>query len=185
MEEVDVLDEFAQFTGKKTTRKEAHEKGLWHLGVVIFIVSPDFQRVLLQKRGKNKETWPGFWDVSAGGHVDAGEDAVEAIRRETAEEIGVEIPEERLRYLGTTLSDTPIGEIGRIRHVNVHFAAIMEPKVEDMQLQTEEVEAVKWVEFRELKRRVEHDYEGLTRKDSAWDALVAFVEKQLGAKNEG
>ncbi len=176
MEEIDILDQFGQFTGETASRERAHAEGLWHAGVVVFIVSPDYQRVLLQKRSEEKTAWPGCWDVSAGGHLDAGEDAVNAIARETKEELGLDISESEFRYLGTTLSDTKAGDAGRIRHVNVHFMAVKDLDPADLVLQTEEVADAQWVEIDELKRRIENGYEGLTRKDSAYAALLRFLE---------
>ena len=44
--------------------------------------------LLVQQRALSKKTWPGYLDISAAGHIDAGETAVEAAVREAEEEIG-------------------------------------------------------------------------------------------------
>ena len=50
MEEIfDILDENGVETGKTATRKEVHEKGLWHRAVYGFIFNEKGD-VLLQKR---------------------------------------------------------------------------------------------------------------------------------------
>lgn len=67
---------------------ELHQKGLRHRVVLIF-VEDSRGRLLLQKRGPNVGTHPGFWDYSAAGHVDAGESYVKAAKRELLEEVGV------------------------------------------------------------------------------------------------
>jgi len=46
-------------------------------------------RLLLQKRSMNKDVAPGKWDTSVGGHVNPGEEILEAARRELKEELGV------------------------------------------------------------------------------------------------
>ncbi|MEO7423582.1 MAG: NUDIX domain-containing protein [Fibrobacteria bacterium] len=60
-----------------------------HRSVHILVVSPD-GRLLLQKRSLSKDTQPGKWDTSVGGHVGFGQSYEEAARREAAEELGIE-----------------------------------------------------------------------------------------------
>jgi len=55
--------------------------------------------VLLQKRAANKRTWPGFYDISAAGHITFGDAPLMTALRETEEEIGVKIKPENLRLL--------------------------------------------------------------------------------------
>lgn len=90
MEMIDVLDENGVKTGEVATRTEVHQRGLWHRIVAIMIVDEE-KRILLQQRSNDKITNSGKWDIAAAGHVDAGEDALLTIRRETEEEVGVEI----------------------------------------------------------------------------------------------
>ena len=56
--------------------------------------------ILLQKRAANKRTWPNLYDVSAAGHIDLGEDPVEAAIRETHEEIGIQVHSTDLKFIG-------------------------------------------------------------------------------------
>ena len=44
---------------------------------------------LLQRRSSNVPNYPGFWEASAGGHVDEGETPSQAAQRELAEELGL------------------------------------------------------------------------------------------------
>lgn len=46
-------------------------------------------RIYLQKRSRSKDLLPGYWDTSVGGHVTYGEQALEALYREAAEELGL------------------------------------------------------------------------------------------------
>jgi isopentenyldiphosphate isomerase len=45
--------------------------------------------LFLQKRAATKDLLPGKWDSSVGGHVSPGEEIEKALRRETAEELGI------------------------------------------------------------------------------------------------
>ncbi len=57
------------------------------IGVGAFIVSGG--RVLLGLRAHDRDFYPGVWDVF-GGHVEAGESKDGALKREFAEELGIE-----------------------------------------------------------------------------------------------
>ena len=46
-------------------------------------------RLFLQKRAFHKDTYPGKWDTSVGGHVSPGETIIMAVRREAEEELGL------------------------------------------------------------------------------------------------
>jgi len=54
-------------------------------------------RLLLQKRSASKDTAPGMWDTSVGGHVNIGEDIHAAALREMKEELGIRGTD--IRYL--------------------------------------------------------------------------------------
>ena len=82
----DVLNEKGEYTGKIESREKCHREGLWHKAVVVFIINSKGQ-VLLQKRSANKKLWPNTWDVTAGGHVLAGEFGFQSILRECEEEV--------------------------------------------------------------------------------------------------
>ena len=57
------------------------------------------QMLVLQRRSEAKDTWPGLWDVSVGGHYAAGE-GLEGGLREIEEELGLEVREEQLVQAG-------------------------------------------------------------------------------------
>ena len=86
----DVLNEKGEYTGKIESREKCHREGLWHKAVVVFIINSKGQ-VLLQKRSANKKLWPNTWDVTAGGHVLAGEFGFQSILRECEEELGIKL----------------------------------------------------------------------------------------------
>ncbi|MEY8780020.1 NUDIX domain-containing protein [Allomuricauda sp. XS_ASV26] len=99
-ERIDILDEHGKPTGKSCLKSEAHQKGLLHPTVHVWLYTID-GRILIQQRGKNKATHPLLWDVSVAGHVSAGENVVAAAIREVREEIGLTINETDLKSLGT------------------------------------------------------------------------------------
>jgi isopentenyl-diphosphate delta-isomerase len=94
-EYLDILDDTGNPTGKSCLKSKAHKKGYFHPTVHVWFYTK-LGKVLLQKRGANKQTFPNFWDVSVAGHVSAGESIETAALREVMEEIGLEIKSSQL-----------------------------------------------------------------------------------------
>lgn len=72
-----------------TSRFECHHNPhIIHRAVDVILFN-DKKEILLQKRSSNKDTFPGYYTVSASGHVDKGETYLTAARREIYEELGI------------------------------------------------------------------------------------------------
>ena len=152
MEEyVDIWDSEGQPTGKSCLKDEAHQKGWFHptVHVWFYTASP---ALLLQKRGKLKQTYPELWDVSVAGHVSAGETILEGALREVKEEIGLDIKQTDLRLLDVR-KNTNRFENGIIdcefQHV---FLAKLDTAVSNLKIQEVEVDAVRLFSFEELQK---------------------------------
>jgi isopentenyldiphosphate isomerase len=85
---VDIVDD-DDIVIATVTRSEMRSRRLQHRSVGIAVTSTD-GRLLIHRRSLAKDIWPGWWDIAAGGVVDAGETYEEAARRELEEELGVE-----------------------------------------------------------------------------------------------
>lgn len=55
--------------------------------------------VLLQRRAKNKPTWPDYLDISVAGHIDSGESQLQAAVREAEEEVGLRLNPSLLNFI--------------------------------------------------------------------------------------
>lgn len=86
-----VVDRKDRIVGFRTRFDCHHNKKLIHraIGIVIFNSKGE---ILLQKRSKYKDLHPGYYTVSASGHVGKGETYLQAAKRELLEELGVRIP---------------------------------------------------------------------------------------------
>ncbi len=85
---VPLIDENGRITGR-ATRKEVHNgPGMLHPVIHLHIINSKGE-IYLQKRAMHKDTQPGKWDTSVGGHVDIGETIEQALIRETAEELNI------------------------------------------------------------------------------------------------
>lgn len=94
-------------------------------------------QLLIQRRTACKRIWPGKWDVTVGGGVDAGETSRQGAEREVREELGLD-----LDLTGVRPSVT----------VNFHggfddfFLLEREVDISALRLQEEEVAEVRWVD---------------------------------------
>lgn len=87
VEWVDIVDEQNQVVAQ-ATRQEMRKKILRHRATYI-VVHDGMGKVLAQKRTKIKDFYPGWWDATAGGVVQSGEDSLVSARREAEEELGI------------------------------------------------------------------------------------------------
>jgi isopentenyldiphosphate isomerase len=139
---LDILDESGRPTGEVVAKSEAHRLGLWHRCFHCWICGsdPGGSYLLLQRRAGTKDTWPGYLDVTAAGHLAAGEETLDGLR-EVEEELGLRIVPERLVPLGTRRVEQEIPG-GCDRELHDVFLVFDATPLEDLRLQKEEVEAV-------------------------------------------
>jgi len=140
MELIDVLTSDGAPTGVRKSKADVHRDGDWHRAAHVWIVTPD-GRLLLQRRSRRKENYPALWDVSAAGHLSAGETAVDAAIREVAEELGLRITPEELEPVATTREQCVLNG-GTYLDNEIHdiFLVRRDVKLEELTLQPEEVE---------------------------------------------
>jgi isopentenyldiphosphate isomerase len=139
---LDILDEFGRPTGAIVLKSEAHRLGLWHRCFHCWICGsdPEGSYLLVQRRAATKDTWPGYLDVTAAGHLAAGEETLDGLR-EVEEELGLRVDPERLVPLGTRRVEQEIRE-GCDREFHEVFLVFDVTPPADLRLQSEEVEAV-------------------------------------------
>jgi len=101
-EPFDIITADGKRTGRVKLRAEVHRDGDWHRAIHVWVAGVNHRDVpflTLQRRSPDKDTWPGRFDATVGGHYRAGETLTETLR-EIEEELGV-IPDLKdLRALG-------------------------------------------------------------------------------------
>lgn len=163
MDEIlDVLDERGYRTGETALKSEMHRLGLWHRCFHCWIVDPTGW-LFVQRRAAAKETWPGRLDVTAAGHLLAGEEPLDGLR-ELEEELGLRIRPERLLDLGTRISVKEIPH-GMDREFQEVFLLVENFAFEQFRLQKEEVAAILRIGLDEIER-LRH---GVVVKAEEWD----------------
>lgn len=144
VEYLDVLDRFGNITGIVKSREDAKRDKDFYRIVYLWIYNPKLRKFLIQRRSMNKETAPNRWDLTVGGHVQAGENSVEAIIRETKEEIGVDISDDLITRV---LEVKPTEKKPKFKDI---YLVIKKVEIDDIKLQLEEVSEVKYFSLDEL-----------------------------------
>lgn len=86
-EQFEIIDEAGRIIGTAPRRRCHGDPSLRHRAVHV-LVFDHVGRLFLQKRSALKDTAPGLWDTSVGGHMQPGETPEQAARREFREELG-------------------------------------------------------------------------------------------------
>ena len=150
---IDVRDgESGEPTGRVVWKSEAHRRGLWHRCIHCWIFGVDAGRpyLLVQRRAATKDTWPGYLDLTVGGHLAAGEETLDGVR-EVEEELGLRVDPGRLVPLGTRRSEGRIPG-GLDREFQDVFLLRDDTPPGGLHLQREEVEAVLRIGLDEAER---------------------------------
>lgn len=144
-ERLDIYTRDGKYLGVKT-RAECHVEnpGFYHKPVWIWAYNSK-KEILVQKRSMQKKKFPGLLDMTCGGHVETGELSIDGAIRETKEEIGVDVDKEKMKFMFEYIEDDA-WEIGQV------FFFKIDKKIEEMVVQKEEVEKVKWLNFNEFKK---------------------------------
>ncbi|AET58856.1 Nudix hydrolase [Paenibacillus terrae HPL-003] len=125
------------------SRQDAHAKGYWHHTFHCWLArdTSTGRRLLFQQRQDTKDTFPGYYDITAAGHLTAGEDVSQAAR-ELEEELGIHVPFTSLTPLMTVRHEskgTAQGTSFWDREVSSVFGLLSSQPLEAYRLQQEEV----------------------------------------------
>lgn len=142
----------------KLTKDEARS-GVLHGAAHIWIWHHDGRqiRVLLQVRAKDKPTWPGYLDISAAGHLNAGEQPLTAAIRETQEEIGLTINPVSFKFLFVHHQNIALLPSKIIENEFQWVYGVQLSPEEHFQLRDGEVDSLRWLTLNELKALAARD----------------------------
>ena len=141
MEYLDIYNEKKEKLNKKIKRGDKLLDNEHILVTVIFIENGE-GKYLIQKTSKEK----GEKYATTGGHVLSGETPKTAIIREVKEELGLDISNENIIYIGDLLFGIPFGEIYYLKK---------DLDVAKLSLQHEEVEQVEYLSKDEILKLIE------------------------------
>ena len=105
MEYIDLRREDGSLTGEVKERSLVHRDGDLHGTSHVWLIRYRGDRqsadVLLQKRSRNKDSFPGSYDISSAGHIPSRVDFLDSALRELEEELGIRAKAEELIYAFT------------------------------------------------------------------------------------
>jgi isopentenyl-diphosphate Delta-isomerase len=175
MESVDVLASDGRRIGRTVLRNIAHAEGIWHRTVHVWIRNSRGE-LLLQKRSLTKETFPGMWDISAAGHISAGDSSRESAVREAAEELGIAVGNDTLQFL-FTLQKSYVSPDNSIKDNEISDVYLSLQPVEEGEIEPDpkEVSGVEFHSVSNLKKLLSEKRELFVPHDEEYKRLFDVI----------
>jgi isopentenyl-diphosphate Delta-isomerase len=181
----DVLDEQGNKTGQILPKSEVHDKELWHASVFIWIYNSKGE-ILLQRRAKDKKSFPDKWDVSVAGHMTAGDKPIEAAVREIEEEIGVKVTAKELvpvEFMSVIVPWLPDKKHPEFCWIYILYKELDPHK---LSIQKKELTAVKLQLVDDLQEALKHPADNVTYADRRnpliYETAFSEIKKRLNDK---
>ena len=159
MELLEVLNENGEPTGEILDKNKIHKEGKYHKEVALILLNNKGE-ILLQKRSSAKEIEPNKW-AWHGGHVIAGETEIDAIIRETKEELGITLKENQIKLLVKLKRDKVPN-----RQYTTAYYSICDFDINDFSIQKEELSEIKWFPFKKFKDMIYNSHPDMIFKNN-------------------
>ena len=117
--------------------------------------------MLIQQRQPFKQGWPNLWDITCGGSAVAGDTSQQAASRELFEELGIHYDFESMR---------PQFTINFERGFDDYYLIDYDIDLNELTLQTEEVQAVKWASKEEILELIK-----LNKFIPYYESIISFL----------
>ncbi|MCR5089618.1 MAG: NUDIX domain-containing protein [Oscillospiraceae bacterium] len=165
MEILDLYDAEGVPLGRTIVRGNLPEAGVYMLLVHVCVFDGS-NRMLIQQRQLSKKSYPGLWDVSAGGFVQSGEQSGPAACRELLEELGLARREEELHFVLREPFSCVLDDFYALR-INLER--------EKLQLQESEISTVRFADREEIFR-LQREEKFVDYNPALWDRLFHAAE---------
>jgi len=175
MEYLDVLNADGTPAGYKLPRPEVHAQSLWHAAAHIWFINSK-KELLLQRRSPLKETGPNQWDVSCGGHIEAGTTPLEGALREIEEELGLKLNPDELVHIFTVSQGAERVGPDKNKEFNQVYLVTRDLDLSTLTLQETEVAEVRYMPWREVKQHIEAADPTYCDHTNEYQALFEYLE---------
>lgn len=168
MEIWDILDENGNITGDTIDKDEGTvlSKGMYHKGADVWILNSK-REILIQKRAPKKRLEPNLWAMT-GGSVIKGESSLDTIKRETKEELGIDLDVEK----AIKIQHYKTGNVW----LDVYIVE-QEVNLNDIIMQEEEVSDVKFVSFDEIESLYKDNKFMANRWEFVREEIKKYIKK--------
>jgi len=176
-EQFDILHSDGSPAGYALPRSQVHREGQWHRSVHIWVVD-EWERILLQQRAFDKDSNPGLWDISAAGHISAGQDSLGAAVREVAEELGLIVDAQRLQFLFAD-QDQCVLQNGRfVDHEfhDIYLLRLLPGENRTIQPDPVELAGVRWISPEVFAQELQDQPECFVRHSHEYPRLLALFQ---------
>lgn len=150
-EHVILVDENNEPIGTRSKTEVHGAETDLHRGFSVFVFDHE-GNFLIQQRAGSKQTWPLVWSNSCCGHPRVNESGVEPAQRRLAEELGMTdvevhevLPDYRYRAIFNGVMENEFCPV---------FAAWISDAATQLKLNSDEVEAVRWILWDDFIREV-------------------------------
>lgn len=167
---LDIVDKNNNIIGQ-ASRQNAHKNKLPHRASHIVIAYDNY--IYLQLRSATKQQSPNKWDISASGHVKAGDTYYQAALTELKEELNLEIP--------TKQSLIEIGEIPASDNNGYEFVKIyyyLYSKLPRIELEPYEITSGGWFALDHISNWAQLQPQDFTNGFIAvWQVFIDYIKK--------
>jgi|SRR5579859_1716514 len=147
-ERIDIYDADLRHLGVMD-RKEAHKEGHWHQTFHCWVVNGrENGSVLFQVRSPEMVNFPNMLDVSAAGHLEAGETEEQGIR-EVREELGIPLEMKSLHRLGYRVEVADQSNGQKNREYQAVYLHRLDKDLSGYYPQVEEISGLVWLGLQE------------------------------------
>lgn len=161
VEKVVLVDEKNNILGTMPKAKVHHKETPLHRAFSVFLFNKD-GKLLIQQRSRKKKTWPLAWSNSCCGHPKLNESNIDAAKRRIKEELGIGVENiEEAAYYRYKFSKDGIME-------NEICPILMGTVENEININKDEVEAVKWINWNDFLEEINNPPVGEKDKYSPW-----------------
>ena len=183
MEVFDLVDERGLPTGETAEREEAHRLGLRHRVAHVWVIRREGgeTQVLLQKRSRNKDSYPGLWDTSSAGHIPAGAQPLPSALRELEEELGIRADARDLKFIGQFRIQYEAVFHGKpFRDDEISWVYVYDRPValRELRLQPEEIADAGWFSLAEVRRAARERDARFCVPEDGLNVLIRYLEQE-------
>lgn len=178
MEYLDIYDHKGNLTGNKEEKETTHKLGLWHKTIHLWILN-DKNELLMQRRSKDNPRYPNQLEISVAGHIRSGEDSIEALERETFEELGIKINPYFIEYLFSYKHQKVMGNNYINNEISDVYVYHYPVKIEDCKFFDSSVSEVVYIPYEELEKRWKEKDSEIIDHDEHYTILFCMLKKYI------